>query len=169
MVDSVLTDVYTNTCTHKHMYVSFQFNQLSWKTISISLQVKHGVIPRLGQFQNGVRSRVFLFHYISSSAGKYSNTCPPIALSFLYRTCCKVCNLLQYYFLDTVSYISHLIHLWKIIQKVKDLRDMASVILTNGDEQHSINHVCGPDEMFSGESKHNISGGKFCETPNFTP
>lgn len=52
---------------------------------------------------------------------------------------------------------------------MKDLRDMASIILTNGDEQHGINHVCGLDEMFSGESKHHISEGKFCETPNFTP
>lgn len=52
---------------------------------------------------------------------------------------------------------------------MKDLRDMASIILTNGDEQHSINHVCGLDEMFSGESKHHLSEGKFCETSNFTP
>ena len=52
---------------------------------------------------------------------------------------------------------------------MKDLRDIASIILTNGDEQHSINHVCGLDEMFRGESKHHISEGKFRETPNFSP
>ena len=52
---------------------------------------------------------------------------------------------------------------------MKDLRDMASISLTNGDEESSINHVCGLDEMISGESKHHISEGKFCDTPYFTP
>ena len=132
-------------------------------------QFKHGVIPKLNQFQSRVRRRVYLFHYISLSGGAYSNTYLYITLSFLYAICCKVCNLLQYYFLDTVSCISHLIHLWKIIPKVKDLRDMASISLTNGDEEHNINHVCGLDEMLSGEFKHHISDGKCCETPYFTP
>lgn len=109
------------------------------------------------------------FFFLYSLACWCEFQCFSLTLSSFYGTCCKVCNLLQYYFLDTVSYITHLTHLWKIIQKVKDLRDMASISLTNDDEEHSINHVCGLDEMIRGESKHHISEGKFCVTPYFTP